>query len=821
MSYAKFLHIFDEVVEYQETKKSDIHLLSKLFSSYRKNIEQFTSGLLRTLTTFKQEKNLGIENSTLEKGLTSLLNHIQTLSESFSSLSRNMQIDIIEPLDLFQENYSSMLSDLSKEGQIISKQFKTSHDNTIRVRAEYYHFSCEAEKAARLAITENSKEKQEIAEKIEQKYASKSEVQLDKYLENLLKTNEILETYEREIPPILMNLQQNEESRIQFLKNSLEKYSRYFRKSELNFQESLEKLSKSCAEISPSEDISLFLSGKSNEKLIKREDFVNYEDWKRSLNENEYEIMEKEPDISVILKNMLTGNLSKVKVSIFQELADLVSFSEGRRIFIELLEGSEQKVIRQENLELLAKFIRSMMDQIVTKKEYDAFLFCKIVEISTKFSSEPEKTSLSSLLSGHQYWTEKTRWTQAIDYAMNSKMLLIQKSSKKDPSTGDNVEKIESSSAYIIISQFVFQLSKLEVPLGLVQELIQESCNDYEISKEKACLLLIEMHSRAKNSYKKTRKSCKKLSRAEFVLIHVMKFLKTFDLFEIGYLNKKINERIFQLVNKRNYRLRRQFFMTNNTMRRKLWLDCLHVSSLKHLNYPHFVEEFNENKSKLTEICRIIDMDIARSYHKVKEINSDVLKNILKTFANYQPLIGYCQGMNYIAGTLLFVIRDEDLTFKALVSLINNFKMGSLFDEKLTKLKKLFFILDRLVSVFLPKLNQTFQDSWIFCGNFSSGWFIALFGGVFMTRFEVLLQIWDLFLLEGWKGLFKVCIGIIGKFERQLVGESLENILSVLSTVASSDIFDASFFSEVSKIKISSSLIESITLEYKSLHHKF
>lgn len=39
------------------------------------------------------------------------------------------------------------------------------------------------------------------------------------------------------------------------------------------------------------------------------------------------------------------------------------------------------------------------------------------------------------------------------------------------------------------------------------------------------------------------------------------------------------------------------------------------------------------------------------------------LFNVLLAFAHANPDVGYCQGMNYIAGLLLIVTRDEEETF--------------------------------------------------------------------------------------------------------------------------------------------------------------
>ncbi len=59
-------------------------------------------------------------------------------------------------------------------------------------------------------------------------------------------------------------------------------------------------------------------------------------------------------------------------------------------------------------------------------------------------------------------------------------------------------------------------------------------------------------------------------------------------------------------------------------------------------------------------------MDVQRSFTKIKEIDPIVLTNILKTYAFFNPEIEYCQGMNFIAGFLLLVFKDEELSFKAL-----------------------------------------------------------------------------------------------------------------------------------------------------------
>ena len=43
------------------------------------------------------------------------------------------------------------------------------------------------------------------------------------------------------------------------------------------------------------------------------------------------------------------------------------------------------------------------------------------------------------------------------------------------------------------------------------------------------------------------------------------------------------------------------------------------------------------------------------------------LYNVLKAYTSYDPEIGYCQGMNFIAVLLLTYIQDEEYAFWSLV----------------------------------------------------------------------------------------------------------------------------------------------------------
>jgi hypothetical protein len=102
-------------------------------------------------------------------------------------------------------------------------------------------------------------------------------------------------------------------------------------------------------------------------------------------------------------------------------------------------------------------------------------------------------------------------------------------------------------------------------------------------------------------------------------------------------------------------------------------------------------------------------MDVQRSFTKLKTVDPQSLTNILKTYAFFNPEIEYCQGMNFVAGFLYLVFRDEDKTFKALQEIIQVNNMAELFNPELPRLKLFFYQLDRLININIPQVHSHFK----------------------------------------------------------------------------------------------------------------
>ena len=120
------------------------------------------------------------------------------------------------------------------------------------------------------------------------------------------------------------------------------------------------------------------------------------------------------------------------------------------------------------------------------------------------------------------------------------------------------------------------------------------------------------------------------------------------------------------------------FYSSPESLKQKrigIWKNILHINQIN--------EDYNDLRSKVTadptsirSVEEVIVLDVARSAHNMPGVNPQTLTDILKTYAYYNKEIEYCQGMNFIAGFLLMVLKDEETAFKAMIQLLDRFNMA-------------------------------------------------------------------------------------------------------------------------------------------------
>lgn len=99
-------------------------------------------------------------------------------------------------------------------------------------------------------------------------------------------------------------------------------------------------------------------------------------------------------------------------------------------------------------------------------------------------------------------------------------------------------------------------------------------------------------------------------------------------------------------------------------------------------DYLRFKLRAQEPEHLSKGVSDAIEVDVARSFNHMKDIQARNLNNILKAYATVNPeALDYCQGMNFIAGFLFMTSgKREELAFALLKELISRFSMHDLFD---------------------------------------------------------------------------------------------------------------------------------------------
>jgi len=156
------------------------------------------------------------------------------------------------------------------------------------------------------------------------------------------------------------------------------------------------------------------------------------------------------------------------------------------------------------------------------------------------------------------------------------------------------------------------------------------------------------------------------------------------------------------------------------------------------------------------------------------------LFNVLKAYSVYDKKVGYVQGMGFIAGLLLLYMCEED-AFWTLVALMKGRihpPMEGLYTDGFPLVQQHFFQFEKLIRADIPKLAEHFERECVHPSMFCFNWFNTIFA--YSLPFEHLLRVWDVFLFQGWKIIYRVGLTLLRSSEDQLLRNSLEGILGLL-----------------------------------------
>lgn len=163
-------------------------------------------------------------------------------------------------------------------------------------------------------------------------------------------------------------------------------------------------------------------------------------------------------------------------------------------------------------------------------------------------------------------------------------------------------------------------------------------------------------------------------------------------------------------------------------------------------------------------VLNVIKRDLSRTFPENPSFKDPVMLNnmqdILASFCLYKPEIGYCQGLNFIVGTLLLATKHKngellpEECFWLLVSLSEI--LPDYHSDKMTCLNNDCLVLEDLLRKTVPQTYSFVSTLGLPIQMFVTKWFVCLF--VDILPFHTVLHVWDALFYEGYKVLFRVAV---------------------------------------------------------------
>eukprot|EP01102_Stenamoeba_stenopodia_P022939 TRINITY_DN9749_c0_g1_i1.p1 TRINITY_DN9749_c0_g1~~TRINITY_DN9749_c0_g1_i1.p1 ORF type:complete len:426 (+),score=76.12 TRINITY_DN9749_c0_g1_i1:330-1607(+) len=222
---------------------------------------------------------------------------------------------------------------------------------------------------------------------------------------------------------------------------------------------------------------------------------------------------------------------------------------------------------------------------------------------------------------------------------------------------------------------------------------------------------------------------------------------------------------------------------------------------------------YNQLLTHSSQYEKQILLDIVRTFPKhvffqaKKGMGQTSLLNCLKAFSVYDPSVGYCQGMGFIAAVLLLYMTEED-AFWLLGRLCSDYNMKGLFEPGFPLLHKCFQVLEQLMELFLPRLAAHFANESIVTSTYATSWFSTLF--TYTLDFSLVLRIWDMVLAEGLRTVYRIALGLLKLLQPELLKLSFEEIVNTLKIIPPNKITADELMHAAFEFKLSAKKLEKL-----------
>ncbi|KAL6059243.1 TBC1 domain member 4 [Balamuthia mandrillaris] len=201
--------------------------------------------------------------------------------------------------------------------------------------------------------------------------------------------------------------------------------------------------------------------------------------------------------------------------------------------------------------------------------------------------------------------------------------------------------------------------------------------------------------------------------------------------------------------------------------------------------HKYSYEEVLKNyEGKFSVHIRQINKDLYRTFPDKEQYQSEEgissLRRLLAAYSWSNPLVGYCQSMNFIGGLLLLYMSEEESYW--MLHILLRVYLPDYYSLSLLGVHVDSKVFLRLIAEKLPKVHKHLQKHEVSLDPIINQWFLCLW--ISVLPFETALRVLDGFFYEGSKMLFRVAFALLRSHEKEILQQTSDvDILQLIHSL--------------------------------------
>ncbi|XP_078145251.1 TBC1 domain family member 2A isoform X2 [Centroberyx gerrardi] len=200
--------------------------------------------------------------------------------------------------------------------------------------------------------------------------------------------------------------------------------------------------------------------------------------------------------------------------------------------------------------------------------------------------------------------------------------------------------------------------------------------------------------------------------------------------------------------------------------RRRVWRWVVRARtwSIRERHPQRYEQLCEKSRTSPHPASRQIQLDLHRTLTTNQHFSSpsspalQQLRRVLLAFSWQNHAIGYCQGLNRLAAIALLVLQSEEDAFWCLVAVVEAMMPQDYYTKNLVASQADQRVLKEFMAEKLPRLAAHFEEHSIDVSLITFNWFLVVF--VESLPSDILLRLWDAFLYEGTKVIFRYALAL-------------------------------------------------------------